>query len=142
MDKDSIIQHIFRSFQVLKHQMHAEVMKNQKQNVAISQLVVLSIISQSPDKTVKDLSNILGLSPSAGTQLVNSLAKRGLVKRQTSKKDRRAQTLLITQAGKKNLKKAEKMFDDVGKKLFDVLDEKELMQYLTLQNKIIKSIQV
>jgi DNA-binding MarR family transcriptional regulator len=60
---------------------------------------VLAVISLNPGITQNDLADSLVLKKSAVTRVVQRLEKRGLIVRQRSKRDRRANNLALTEDG-------------------------------------------
>ena len=100
------------------------------------QWIVLHHVKRSNIISIKDLANLLNITSSAATQIVDGLVKRELLLRKRNKEDRRI--LDIELSGK-----AISKFDSIKSTsfstlsaLFDVLDDGELKKYRDLNNKI------
>jgi len=100
------------------------------------QWIVLHHIKRCKMINIKDLANLLGITSSAITQIVDGLVKKELLLRKRNKEDRRI--LDIELSGK-----AISKFDSIKNTsfntlsaLFDVLDDEELQDYRDLNNKI------
>ena len=89
------IEQIVNNFQILKNKMYLKVVINQKKEITNSQWFVLCIIEKHPNFGIKEISKILSISSSAGTQLVNGVVKNGYVLRATNLKDRRELNLKL-----------------------------------------------
>ena len=74
------------------------------------QAVTLYFISQNPNTAQKDLASGVGTSPTVMVGILDTLEKRNLIKRVTSKTDRRSQTVELTKTGTKMLINVEKAF--------------------------------
>jgi DNA-binding MarR family transcriptional regulator len=109
----------------------------QQRNLTYSQLWVLNVVKEHDGIKVKEIADLLGITGSAATQLADALVKKGYLSRERSPGDRRALKIRLSDEGKKQvgvprMKNLEK--------LFDVLDDEELLQYCELNKKIINRI--
>ena len=131
------MEQIINNFHIIKNKMYAKVVIEHSNIITNSQWFVLCIIDKHPDFSIKDISKILSISSSAATQLVNGLVKKGYVIRTRNTKDKRGLHLIISPKGKKQIMVITRKHIQFAEKLFSPLNEKELNQYITLQNKII-----
>ncbi len=104
-----------------------------------ARLGVLFTIDTEGALSIKELSERFGVSPSAVTQLVDSLVKDALLKRIEDKKDRRKIAVSLTVLGKKKITQAKNEKIRSLSRIFAALTEEELRQFENLQAKIIKS---
>ena len=87
-------------------------------------------------QNIKDIARQLFTSSSAATQLVNELVAKGLLMRKADKVDRRKVELVLTAAGSTCLKQAKKDHIKMTEKMLKGLDDRELVQFLTLHRKL------
>ena len=104
-----------------------------------SQWGVLLIVEQHGKCTVKSLSQALGISSSAATQLVDGLVTSGYLKRETSSEDRRAVTLVLSKKSKRQTENMKARALRKFLKLFEVLNDREFKQYVALNKKIVRA---
>lgn len=90
---------------------------------------------------IKKIAEVLGVSSSAATQMVDDLESHNFVTRKTSETDKRVLIISLTE-------KAEQQFEEMHRErirtfstLFDALSEDEFNQYVSLNKKIISRIQ-
>jgi DNA-binding MarR family transcriptional regulator len=109
----------------------------QQRNLTYSQLWVLHVVKEHDGIGVKEIADLLGITSSAVTQLVDTLVKRGYLSRERSSEDRRALKVRLSDQGQKQVEvKQMKNLE----KLFAVFDDEELLQYCELSKKIINRI--
>lgn len=105
-----------------------------------SQWILLHTVYHNEGIGIKELSNMLGISSSAATQLVDSLVKQGHLVRQVSPDDRRALKIRLSVKTKKVINKSKTEAFAKVDSLFDVLSDEELQTYCDLSKKIIDRI--
>ena len=96
-----------------------------------SQWLALHLVSRHEGMGIKELASLLGISPSATTQLVDSLVNKNLLDRQPSPGDRRALCLTLPEEShrqievirEKKLARLEYLFSPLSDPEFDVLLE-------------------
>lgn len=138
MSRKQLIDNLLNNFQVVKNRMHAVIAAELKSGITTSQWFVLCIIERNKNFGIKELSQILGVSSSACTQLVNALVKDKFVVRSTGAKDRRELDLRLSKKGKKAVLELRKKQIAMANAFFKGLNDKELKQFVTLQNKLIR----
>ena len=67
--------------------------------LGFTQLAALYVLADGATRTIGDLADVLGRSPSATSRLVDGLARRRLVERRPEPEDRRQRSLALTQRG-------------------------------------------
>ncbi len=108
--------------------------------VGISAVLVLSYLRSTGKETPTVLSETLGYSKGAVTNISAKLVRYGLAERVYDEKDRRSFSLRITEKGKQALMEAKKIGEEIFLEQFSVLTQEELDQYLTIQRKLLDSI--
>ena len=103
-----------------------------------SQWGVLLFVEQHTKGTVKDVAEALGITSSAATQLIDGLVRSKYILRETSLNDRRAVVLTLSKNTRAQVDKMKKEGLKKFLKLFEVLNDKELDQYVLLNKKIIE----
>lgn len=78
---------------------------------------VLTIISQHPGITQKELGEILGIQPASVSELLMKLERKGLVRRERDEQDRRSIKVQLTEEGQKLLAEPKEEVTDPFKAL-------------------------
>ena len=137
-ERNLLIEKILSNFQAIKRTIASEGHNMHKDfGITITQTTVLFMLKKKGEMNVTELANILGVSKSAATQLIDGLAKQKYVTREGDESDRRVFQIKLSKKGIKYLamirKKAfEKIFT-----VFEALDENELKQLVNITNKIL-----
>lgn len=138
INKQRAIEKIFNNFHALQHKMEVEGAHLVRLNhITYSQWFVLEIIEHCGDSSIKQISEMLGISSSAVTQLVSGLVQSGYVMRRDNPKDRRSIQLGLSPKGKQQMAATKQGFIKRLMKLADALSASELETFLRLQEKII-----
>lgn len=103
MDKEALIQDVVES--LARCQRPSIKAGWKKLGLSHAQLGMLYMLFYHKESSPKDLSEFLGVSKSAVTQLLDPLVDKGLVRRQNDPKDRRIVRLSLTPKGSQTLKK-------------------------------------
>ncbi len=106
-------------------------------HITPAQWGALTLIQERGESTVKDVAEGLGVTSSAATQLVDSLVASRYIMRETSTKDRRIVRLILSKKTALQVLKMKKKVLQKFLKLFEMLDDKEFDQYLSLNKKIV-----
>lgn len=88
--------------------------------------VLFTISMKEEGVSVKDLAEIIGVTPGAITQFVNTLVERDLVLREDDPNDRRLVRLKLTQTAKEQFKQLRKDYLASATRLFGVVSNEEL----------------
>jgi DNA-binding MarR family transcriptional regulator len=111
-----------------------------KMQMTHPQWMVLHHVKKNEIINIKCLANVLCITSSAATQIVDGLVKKGLLIRKRNTEDRRILNIELSA-------KAKEQFDLIKNKsfntlllLFDTLDDKELQEFRDLNNKIVTRI--
>lgn len=138
MNREKEIGEILAWFQHIKRQIGCQVRQS---GLTHAQWIALSVIREKEGVGIKKIAEVLGVSSSAATQLVDDLEENKFVIRETSKDDKRVLVISLTE-------KAQKQFADMQREriqafsvFFDALDAEEFAQYVALNKKIISRIQ-
>ena len=100
------------------------------------QWIVVHHVKKSGMINIKDLANLLGITSSAATQIVDGLVKKGLLIRKRNKEDRRILNIELSEKAINKFDSIKSASFNTLSALFDVLDDKELQDYRDLNNKI------
>ncbi len=141
MERKKTIEEIMASFQVMKNKFQMKALQtSDDSNVTHSQWFVLGIVEQNTNVGIKEISKILGISSSAATQLVDGLVENKYVERKEDPDDRRALHITITTEGQKYILEKRKEHMEKTTKLFSVLNDQELEEFLRIHKKILTNI--
>ena len=134
MTREALVQEIVES--MAKCQRPANLTDWQKIGLSRAQIGMLYMLSYHKQLQIKQIALSLGTSKSAASQLIEPLVAKGLVSRQTDRKDRRAANLKLTTVGNNTLKKVNKLKYDNLRSRLQVLSPKELEQMAALYRKL------
>lgn len=138
--RKQLIEQIMADINAMKYKMHFAIMrKDAKKRVTHSQWFVVCLIEQHKNLGVKEISNMLGITSSATTQLIDGLVKSGYVKRKTNTKDRRSLQIELSSKGKKHIKEMKRHVAKAMERFFKPLSDRELKMYNELHKKILTS---
>jgi len=105
-------------------------------NLRTVEFTLLMLLLTNEDVTPSQLTRSLALSPPHLTQLVDRLAARGLVARERSQHDRRAQHIRLTRAGRALAKKAHELSLGMEKETLQHLSDAERAMLLELLQRV------
>ncbi|KYD31551.1 MarR family winged helix-turn-helix transcriptional regulator [Parageobacillus toebii] len=103
------------------------------------QLMILYTLLKKENIRLNDLAEKLNLSNSNVSGTVERLVSAGLVARETSKEDRRAVILSLTDKGRQKIKEAfnhESVLLQRLRKIEQTIDMEEILQFLSIQQKM------
>jgi len=110
-----------------------EVNTNTFEHLSMVQLETLKFIDERNNPLMKDVADYLSVAPSSLTPLIDGLETKNLVKRVSSKNDRRAILISLTDKGKdileKNVRRKMKKMGGIFKKLTEG-EQKSLIRIL------------
>lgn len=82
---------------------------------------LLAMPEQAGELNIHEVAEVMGLSPSRASRIVDSLVREGLLDRQTTVNDRRKQHLTLTSAGRAKWHKAHMLLMECEQKLLSQL---------------------
>ncbi|MGE7840571.1 MarR family winged helix-turn-helix transcriptional regulator [Lysinibacillus sp. NPDC093712] len=109
--------------------------------LGISPILVLSELKIKGPQRQAELAETIGYTKGAMTSIAEKLVKLGLAERLYDDADRRTIRLQITEEGVGALIKAQEVGKEVFIQLFEVLNDEEIAQYLSIQEKLVQGIQ-
>lgn len=109
-------------------------------NIGLSPILVLAELRKKGPQKSTVLASTLGYTPGAITNTSTKLVKEGYAERVYNEEDRRNVLLSITPKGEALLQEARKKGEELHMELFQVLNDEELQQLLTLYEKILKNL--
>lgn len=134
MNREKAIEEILAGFQCIKRQLGCQVRQS---GLTHAQWIALSVIRENEGVGIKKIAQVLGVSSSAATQLVDELENNGFVIRETSRVDKRVLHISLSEKAQQELVRMThekvKAFSD----FFSALDDEEFRQYVALNKKII-----
>ena len=104
------------------------------------QLQALSYLSKNPASTLSSLAQFLEESHSSATQLVERMEKAGFIKREGDPNDRRLTHLSLTEKGKENLKQTKEKRINQFKKIYSLIDKKDVKELIRIQEKLLEGL--
>lgn len=116
-----------------------------KYNLSYSRFVIITNVGHNGKMKLKGLANILVISSSAITELVDKMVKDGVLKKNRSRKDRRVVMVSLTEKGKQLFNSFHSEIIPIAvkktKKIFSSFSEDELSKLLSLLIKLNDSLE-
>lgn len=138
MKREKDIGEILAWFQQIKRQIGCQVRQS---GLTHAQWIALSVIREHEGVGIKKIAEVLWVSSSAATQLVDELERNKFVIRKTSKEDKRVLHITLSKKAQTELQRMTQARVEAFSKFFEVLDDKEFSNYVSLNKKIISRIQ-
>ncbi|MFS0841021.1 MarR family winged helix-turn-helix transcriptional regulator [Paenibacillus sp. 1P03SA] len=113
--------------------------KSFQPNIGISPIIALAELNQHGPQKQSVLAAKLGYTPGAMTNIAGRLTKLGLAERRYNESDRRNVFLAITDKGITVLREAQKKGQELRIEMFQVLNEEEIQQFLSIYEKLLKN---
>ncbi len=100
------------------------------------QFTVLRTLTEHGDLTQRELTEVMSSDPNTIASLLARMEKLGWIRRETHERDRRANRLHVTAAGKRKFKAAKPTALDLQARVMSVLNEAEREQFLEALDKV------
>lgn len=100
---------------------------------------VLEYILSNKNTGMNELAKFLAITPPSATSIVNKLVRGGILARVADKSDRRKVLLAVTPKGKKMLESGKRHIEEHMGKIFSVLNNHELDQFISLMKKLVEA---
>ena len=113
---------------------------HEERTATMLQLMALQYLIEQPNGTVTEVGNLLELSKSSSTQLVERLVKAGLVKRIHDEEDRRIVRLNITENGKKEFITIKSRIIEEMQRVFSKIPSKDLCEFIRIQISLVETL--
>jgi DNA-binding MarR family transcriptional regulator len=110
-------------------------------SVSFTQWAALMRLSAHPHMSATELSNELGHDMGALTRVVDELERRGLVRRERSRRDRRAVEIAVTAAGRRQAKSAKRVMAGLLNQLVEPFKEAETATLVSLLQRMLLHLQ-
>ncbi len=137
-NREFIIQEIFENMDSMRQTMFKQKKVSPADfGISPAQGIVLHTIANRSSLSITDIAEILRVSRSAVTQLVDSLVKSGFVSREANPKDRRTMIISLTEEGKSKWQDFQQFHIQNMTKVFKPLNDQELKIFRDLLLKII-----
>lgn len=104
------------------------------------QFFTLKYISKNKGIIIGDLANVLTMSSGAVAQLIERLISKGWIKKEVDEHDKRIYHLSLTNAGEKEVLKMNKIFVDKMISMLSNIPEKDLMEIVRIQKKLLEQL--
>ncbi len=98
-----------------------------REGVSMAQVHIMFTVQRHGDMTMSRLADVLNVSDSNATGLVDRLEERGLVVRDRVPEDRRVVVVRTTAAGERLLREVDALSDEILRSVLDKLDAAQLL---------------
>jgi len=132
---DDLIALIFNIGQSLREKAHAD---KEAGDCSFLHMYALHYIKDKDGATMRDVSDLLHITPPSATSLMNTLVNKGFIKRMSDENDRRSVKLQITPGGIELLKKSFKKKSAIIEQNINKLSEVEKKSFIDILNKLSK----
>lgn len=140
INRKKIIEELWQNMHAMRHKLMVGYTAQKEISITPSQGFVLRFVAENNSANVKAITQVLHITSSAATQLVDGLVDNGYLVRRGNPDDRRVIALLLTEKAKKLFKEFQKQGFQKMTKLFNALTDEELSQYAFLNKKLIEFI--
>jgi len=113
----------------------------ESQPISFTQWVILMWLSDRPHGSPSELSAQIGHDMGALTRVVDSLERRGLARRQRSRRDRRAVEIAITPAGRRQALSAKRVLLELLNRLVGPFSHHEIDTLISLLQRLLLHLQ-
>jgi DNA-binding MarR family transcriptional regulator len=113
----------------------------ESQEITLTQWVTLMHLSQNEHVSPTKLSTETGHDMGALTRVVDDLERRGLVRRERSRHDRRAVEIAITAAGRRLTESTKRVIVELLNELVEPFSEREVDTLITLLQRVLAHLQ-
>lgn len=136
-ERNQRIEEMFANMRAMKRLMVCYMRSDDKELLPPSQGELLLIAHQEQPIVLKQLAEHMRLTPGAVSQLVESLERLGLIKREPSVVDRRTVHVVVTPKGEDKIAAIKQQHTAVFKHMTEALSDSELDAMVTIQHKMI-----
>ena len=112
-----------------------------KYKLSRPQMVVMYFISEGGSKTIKDIAEIMNISSSAATQMIEGLVRNGFLERVVHPTDRRSVQISMSKIGKKTFDQFKIQHLRQMQNLLVSLSDAEIELLLKIPAKILKQLE-
>ena len=136
-EKDLLIEKIINNFQSIKRKIATEGHFMTKDvSITMAQVTVLFLLQKNSEMNLTEISEVLGITKSAVTQLVEGLAKQKLIVRESDLCDRRIHHIKPSEKGTIYLETLRKKSFKKIFTIFEILNEQELKELEQITSKL------
>ncbi len=114
-------------------------LKHAKAGIAVSEWVVVSILSERPDISINELAHLAGMHQAPISRIVEKLTKKELVTRITSNEDRRSVNVKLTKSGEVLRDRLGGITRNNAEDSFACLSDEEYEVFMGTIKKVLKS---
>ena len=139
-DRTKQIETIFRNMQLLRRGFGPHHPRSRAHSVTFSQIGILFLLQDHGALRNAELAKLLGISPSAATQLLAGLEAQGFVEREQASSDRRAASISIAKKGARHIERLRRRRVDEFYQIFSVLSDDEIEQLVHITAKLANSV--
>jgi DNA-binding MarR family transcriptional regulator len=141
LDRKAQIERLVQKFHAIRQKMlKGTFLLSAHNQIPNSQWIVLHSVLHSEGIGIKELSQMLGISSSAATQLVDSLVKKGHLVREVNPEDRRALNIRVSKRTRDSINCGKSQAFKKVYSLFDALTDEEFQTYCDLTQKVVDKI--
>jgi DNA-binding MarR family transcriptional regulator len=125
-------------FQVNK-MFHSSLKNSECVPLSMPQMATMMYITHSKDVLLKDVAKFLKVTNASASALVQNLCEKGYVQKLENKKDRRATSIIVSDAGKAVLQEGKKCMSKVIRPFLSDLSDTELDSLVNIFQKLIEN---
>lgn len=114
------------------------LLKDADAGIAVSEWIVLSILSERPKISINDLAHFAGMHQAPVSRIVEKLTQKSLVLRTTSAEDRRSVSVELTEEGKQLRDRLHGVGKSNAEINFSCLDDEEYNAFMATIKKVLK----
>ena len=132
-DLTNRLQYLFRRMQDL----HLHRPDTELEEISFPQMTILGVLARHPGSGVKEIAEMLHVTPPTVSVAVRKLTQDGLIERQVDPEDKRAHPLFVTGKGDKIIRRILKRQGEVMEEFLSGLSPQEQQQLVDLLEKAV-----
>jgi MarR family 2-MHQ and catechol resistance regulon transcriptional repressor len=130
---EKLLSAMFNIGRLIKEEIHAS---NCLEDFTHTEIEILKFLQGKENTTMKSIADYLHIKPSSTTSVIDSLVKKGSIKRAAKSGDRRVVYIELTSRGLKSLQKKYKSIHKTIEKIFGGLSDKNKKTLIKIFEKI------
>lgn len=124
-------------FSLLRKQLQSRL---EKYALLPGHILLLKTLSEQPGLAQNELAKAVCRETSTLTTTLKTLEKRGFIKKEISKEDKRTYQLYLTACGSKTFLQCRRDFSEFGQELLKILSEEDMVSLKTISAKLLSAL--
>ncbi len=142
LNREKIVEELLHNIHAMRHKLMVGYASKKDCAITPSQAFVLRFVAKNNIVNIKSITEVMHITSSAATQLVDGLVLKGYLLRKSDPLDKRVVSLGLSDKAKKVFSEFKKEGAKKMTEIFSALTDDELVQYAGLSKKLIDHITI